>query len=139
MIDVKEIVSERRPKPIGRGVARRAGGWDDSDDGRVGGEVIRYRPAQSCRALPLSGVATIAIGRRLGGADVAKVAGHRDVRAGQRETRRVVVKDRAQPRGRGVARRAGGWIPGGDVIRYRPAESRGALPSRSVATVAIGG
>lgn len=139
MIDVKEIVSELRPEPIGRGVARRAGGWDDSDGGGVGGEVIRYRPAQRGRALPLSGVAAIAIGRRLGRGDVAKVAGHCDVRAGQRKTGRIVVKDRAQPRGRGVARRARGGIPGSNVIRHGPAEGRRALPSRSVATVAIGG
>ena len=38
-------VSERRSQPIRRGVARRAGGWDDSDDGGVGGQVIRYCPA----------------------------------------------------------------------------------------------
>jgi len=97
VIDVKEIVSERRPKPIGRGVARRAGGWDDSDDGGVGGEVIRHRPAQRSRALPLSSVATIAIGRRLGGTGVAKVAGHGDVRAGQGETGCAVIEDCAQP------------------------------------------
>ena len=38
-----------------------------------------------------------------------------------------------------MARRAGGGITGGNVIWDRPAEGRGALPSRSVATVAIGG
>ena len=138
MIDVKEIVSERRPKPIGRGVARRAGGWDDSDDGGVGGEVIRHRPSQRSRALPLSSVATIAIGRRHSGTGVAEIAGHGDVRAGQRETGCVVVKDRAQPRGRGVARRARGGIAGSDVIWDRPAEGRGALPLSDMAAVAIG-
>ena len=40
-----EVVSKRRAKPIRRGVARRAGGWNDSDDGRVGGGMIWYRPA----------------------------------------------------------------------------------------------
>jgi len=120
-------------------VARCAGGWDDSDNGGVGGEVIRHRPAQSRRALPLSGVATVAIGRRDCGAGVAKIAGDGGVRASQGETGRVVVKDRAQPRGCRVARCAGSGIPGSDVIRHRPAQGRGALPSRSVATVAIGG
>ena len=38
-----------------------------------------------------------------------------------------------------MARCAGGRIAGSNVIRYRPAEGRGALPIRSVATVAIGG
>jgi len=38
-----------------------------------------------------------------------------------------------------VARRAGGGIAGGEVIRHRPAEGRGALPGGRVTTVAIGG
>ena len=37
-----------------------------------------------------------------------------------------------------MARRACGWITGSDVIGYRPAKGRGALPSSGVATVAIG-
>jgi len=85
-------VSKRRPQPIRRGVARRASGWDDSDDGGVGSSVIGYCPAQRRSALPLSGVATVTVGGRHGGAGVAKVAGHGDVRAGQRETSRVVVE-----------------------------------------------
>jgi hypothetical protein len=100
--------------------------------------MVRDGSAKSCSALPLSGVATVAICWRHGGTGVAKVAGYSDVRAGQREPGGAMVEDRAEPGGRGVARRAGGWIPRSDVIRYRPAEGRGALPSRSVATVAIG-
>jgi len=38
-----------------------------------------------------------------------------------------------------VARRASGWVTGSNVVRHRSAEGRGALPIRSVATVAIGG
>jgi len=139
VIDVKEIVSKRRPKPIRRRVARRAGSRDDSDGGSVGGEVIRYRPAHRLGALPLSRVAAVAIRRRHGRTGVAQVAGHGDVRAGQGKTGRAVVKDRAEPRGRRVARRASGWITGSDVIRHRPAQRCGALPIRGVAAVAIGG
>jgi len=139
VIHAPETVSKRRSQPIRRGVARRAGGGGDTDDSCIGGEVIWHVPAQRRRALPLSGVATVAIGRRHGRTGVAKIAGHGDVRAGQRETGRVVIEDRAQPRGRGVARRAGGGITGCDVIWYGPAEGRGALPGSRVATVAIGG
>ncbi len=137
MIDVKETVRERRPKPIRRGVARRARRGHDSDHRGVGGQVIRYLPPQRRRALPSSGVATVAIRRRHGRTDVAKGAGRRDVRPGQRETRRGVVKHRAQPGRRRVARRAGGWISRSDVIRHRSAQRRGALPLRDVAAIAI--
>ena len=135
MRDPPPRVSERRASPCCGVVAGRARARGRET---IAG-MVRDGSAKSCSALPLSGVATVAIGRRHCGTDVAKVAGHRDVRAGQRETGRVVVEDRAQPRGRGVARRARGGITGSDVIRYRPAEGRGALPSRRVATVAIGG
>jgi hypothetical protein len=136
----KERVSERGSKPIGSQgcVARRAGGCYDPDRGGIRSEVIRDSSAERCGALPLGGVATVAIRWRHSGAGVAKGASRCDVRAGQRKAGCAVVKDRAQPRGRGVARRAGGWIPGSDVIRYRPAEGRGALPLGDVATVAIG-
>jgi hypothetical protein len=53
VIDVPEIVCKCRPKPIGCCVATRAGRWDDPYGGGVSCEVIRYRPAQRCRALPL--------------------------------------------------------------------------------------
>lgn len=38
-------VSKRRPQPPRRVVTCPAGGGDDSSDGGVNGEVIRYRPA----------------------------------------------------------------------------------------------
>lgn len=139
VIDIPPRVRKRRAQPIRRGVAGCACGCSDSGCGRVGSEVIRHRPAHCRSALPLGGVATVAVGRGHGGTGVAKVAGHRDVRAGQRETGCVVVKDRAKPGSRGVARCAGGWISGSDVIRYRPAEGRGALPLCDVAAVAIRG
>jgi len=97
MVDVPEAVSKRRPKPVRRGVARRAGGWDNSDDRRIGREVIRYCPAQGCCALPRSSVATVAICRRRSGTGVAKVAGHGGVKAGQGEGGSVVVKGRPKP------------------------------------------
>jgi hypothetical protein len=57
--------------------------------------MVRHGPAQRCGALPLSGVATVTIGRRHSGTGVAKVAGHGDMRAGQRETGCIVIKNRA--------------------------------------------
>jgi len=137
VIDIPPRVRKRRAQPIRRRVAGCACSWNDSGGGGVGSEVIRHRSAHRRRALPLGGVATVTIRWRHGGTGVAKGAGHRDVRAGQRETGRVVVKDGAKPGSRGVARCAGGWISGSDVIRYRPAEGRGALPLCDMAAVAI--
>ena len=74
-------------------MARRASGRDES-----GGDVIRHRPVgqrQCDSAQPLSGVATVAIEWRWSGTSVAKVAGHRGVRAGQGKPSCVVVKNRA--------------------------------------------
>jgi hypothetical protein len=120
--DTPPRVGKRRPQPTGRVVAGRAGscGIDDSCHGRVGGKVIRHHPAHRCGALPLSGVATVAIDRRPSRTGVAEVASQRwrHVRASQRETSGVVVKARAQPGGCRVARRAGGWIPSSNMIRY---------------------
>jgi hypothetical protein len=122
VMDIPPRVRKRRPQPTSRVVAGRAGGCgiDDSRHGRVGGEVIRYHPTQSCRAEPLGSMATVAIGRRPGRTGVAKVASQRwrHVRPSQRETSRVVVKGRAQPGARCMARRAGGWIAGGDMVRH---------------------
>jgi hypothetical protein len=140
--DTPPRVGKRRPQPSGRVVAGRACGCgiDDSRHGRVGGHVIRYRPTQGCGALPLSGVATVTIGRRPGRTGVAKVASQRwrHMRAGQRETGGVVVKRRTQPGGRRVARRAGGWIAGSNMVRYQPAQRSCALPLNGVARIAIG-
>ena len=122
VIDAPPRVSERRPQPTGRVVAGRAGGRgiDDSGHGGVGGEVIRHHPAQRCGAIPLRGVATVTIRRRPSRTGVAKVAcqGWRHVRPSQRETSGVVVKGRAQPGARCMARRAGGWIAGSDMVRH---------------------
>jgi hypothetical protein len=139
VIQAPEVMSECRAEPIGRRVTRCASGCNNSNGGGVRGEVIRNVPAERCGALPLSGVATVAIGWRHGGTDVAKIAGHSRVRPGQRETSRIVIEDRAQPRGRRVAGRAGRGIAGSNVIRHRAAQGRGALPIRSVAAVAISG
>jgi hypothetical protein len=123
VIDTPPRVSKRGPQPTGRGVAGRAGacGIDDSRHGGVGGEVIRYHPAQRCGAIPLRGVATVTIGRRPSRTDVAGSAGRGhwgNVHSRQRETGGAVVKGRAQPRDRRMARRAGGWIAGGDMVRH---------------------
>jgi len=139
VIHVPEIVSKCRPQPTCCGVASRASGCDDSDGGRVSGDVVRYRPSQRCGALPLRCVAAIAVGRRLSGGDMAKVTGHSGVRASQWKTGCAVVKNRSQPRGRCVARRTCRRITGTDVVRNRAPEGRCALPSSSMATVAIGG
>ena len=117
VIDIPPRVRKRRAQPIRRGVAGGACSCGDSGCGRVGGQVIRHRPANRSRALPLSGVATVAIRRRHGRTGVAEGAGHRDMRAGQREAGCVVVKDRAKPRSSSVARSASGRITGSDVIR----------------------
>ena len=138
VVHAPEIVSKGRTQPIRRGVARRASGGNDSDDRCVGGKVIWHRATHGRRALPLSCMAAVAIRGRNGGADMAKVAGHADVRPGQRESRRAVIKNRAEPGCGRVARRAGRWIPGTDVIGHRTTKRRGALPLRDVAAVAIG-
>lgn len=139
VIYVPKIVSKGRAQPVRRGVARRACAGDDSDYGSVRSEVIRYIPAEGLRFLPISGVTAVTISGRHSGADVAKVASHGDVRAGQWETCRAVVKDRAQPRSGCVARSASCWITGSDVIRHSAAEGCGALPLSRVAAVAVGG
>ena len=82
VIETPQTVGKRRSQPTVRVMASRAGGFDDSGDGGVGGEVIRYRPAERCGALPLSGVATVTIEWRRSRSEVTKVAGHGGVRAG---------------------------------------------------------
>ena len=130
MIHVEPGVIEHCAQPRGRRVAGRAGRWEQC------GNMI-WNTCQRRRALPLSGVATVAIDRRHRRAGVAKVAGHRDMRAGQWETGKAMVKNRAQPGSSCVARRACGWVPGSDVIRHRPAQCCRALPLSGMATVAI--
>jgi hypothetical protein len=139
VIYVPKIVSKGCAQPVRRGVARRACAWDDSDDGSVCSEVIRYIPAQGLSFLPISGVTAVTISRRHSGADVAKVASYGDMRACQRETGRAVVKDCAQPRSGCVARSTSCWVTGIDVIRHRAAHGCSALPLSRVAAVAVGG
>jgi len=101
--------------------------------------VVGHHAAQRRRALPIGRVAAVAIRRRRCGTDMAKIASHGDVRAGQREASGGVVEGRAQPRRCRVARRAGCRVTRSDVVGHRPAECGGALPIGGVATVAIGG
>ena len=124
-----------RPGIPGRGVV--AGGacarrWET----RTG--MVRNGSAKSRGALPLSRVATVTIGRRHSGSEVAKVAGHGDVRTGQRETGGAMVKNRARPGGRCVARVACLWIRKGHVVwGWRNIDRGGsALIKGIVATVA---
>jgi hypothetical protein len=79
--------------------------------------VIRNRSAQRRGALPVRRVATVTIGWRHGGSEVAKVAGRRYVCSGQGETGSAVVKHSAEPIGGRVAGPAGGWIGQSDVVR----------------------
>ena len=137
VVHTPEIVSKRRPQPTRRGVAGRASGGDDSNNGGVGGGVIRHIPAQRCGALPLSRMAAVTIRRWHCAAGVAKVAGHGEMRSCQRKAGRAVIENRAEPGSRRVARRAGCRIPRSDVIGHRPAKRRGALPLSDVAAVAV--
>ena len=95
----------------------------DAGSGEAGGDVIGIRGAGVVGL-----VAGIAVGRRARKlvVDVARCAGHRDVRAGQRESRLVVVEYRAGPRRGVVAGNACGgescrnviWIRGAAVIGF---------------------
>ena len=86
-------VSECRTRPCRGRVAGRA----RAGSRETGPCMVRHGPAQRGGALPIRSVATVAIGRRHSGTGVAKIACHSDMRAGQGETGRVVIKDRAQP------------------------------------------
>src|SRR5712692_1605215 len=90
---------EGGPGPGGRGVAQGAVG------GEFGGGVIRVG-----RSREIALVATVAIGgyRSEVASDVAEVAGHGDVEAGQGELRLAVVERGRLPSGGGVAGSAGG-------------------------------
>ena len=126
-------VSKRRGRPVRGRVAGRA----RAGRRETGAGMVRYISAKSRSAVPLRRVATVAIGRRHGGTCVAQIAGHRDVRAGQRESGGAVVK-RSRPATRsscGRMRRSSDSQS--DVVRHRPAQRRGALQSRGVAAVAI--
>lgn len=92
-------VSERRSSPVRCGVTGRARtGSRESSPG-----VIRNGSAQCRGAIPIGSVTAVAIGWRHSRAGMAKIAGHRDVSAGQRETGGVVIKGSAEPGSRRVA------------------------------------
>ena len=80
--------------------------------------VVRNISAQRGGALPLRRMATVAIGWWRRGSDVAQIARHGDVRAGQRKSSGVVVKRCAKPGSGCMAGRACGGIPQRDVIRH---------------------
>ena len=138
VIDIPPGVGKRRAQPIRRRVAGCACGSGDSGRGRVGGEVIRHGPAHRRGALPLSRVAAVTVGRRHGGTGMAEVASHRDMRAGEGETRCAVIEDRARPGNCGVARVASFWIGESHVVGNRSAHGRSALIQGIVAPVASG-
>jgi hypothetical protein len=113
MRDSPPRVSKCRSRPGSGVVACRARACRRESISRV----VRYLSAQGCGTHPLGYVATVTIGRRDCGSEVAQVAGRRNVRSGQGETGSAVVKDSAEPIGCRVARRASGWIRQGHVVR----------------------
>ena len=98
-------VIESRAGPRSRVVARRALRCGESCR-----HVIRYASAQRLRARPCRLVASVAVrirrSKRVVVVDVAQRAGRRHVGAGQRESRRAVVKRRCGPAHRRMAVRA---------------------------------
>jgi len=99
MRDFPPRVRECRGRPIRGRVARRAGARSREPSASM----IRHISAKCCGTRPLSNVATVAIGRRHGGCEVAKVAGRCDVCTGQGETSGAVVKHSTEPIGCRVA------------------------------------
>ena len=84
-------VAESGAQPRRCGVAGGAGCWI------AGCNVIRHRSPQRRGALPLRGVATVAIGGRRRGGRMAQIAGHRGVSSRQGKPGGVVIESRAQP------------------------------------------
>ena len=96
-------------------MARRAAGRDES-----GSDVIRHPGCERCRrcgALPLRGVATIAIGCRRSRTRVAFVAGHRGMRPSQRKPRCAVIEPRGPAR----------WCVAIGAVRQRESRPRGGV------------
>ena len=140
MIHVEPRVREGRARPGRRVMAVRTGGEAEPGAGNQrGGDVVRHLCAQGLGAQPFIHMAAGAGVRRRCGTGVAEGAGRIDVRPGEREAGAVVVKHRAQPGRRRVARRTSGRITGTDVVGNGSAERRGALPLSDMAAVAIGG
>ena len=100
--------------------------------------VIRHGSAEGCSAVPIGGVATVAIRRRHGGTYVAKIAGHGSMRARESKTCRAVIEGCAEPTSRCVAGGASRRITKGDVVWHGSAQCRGALPVGGMAAIAIG-
>jgi len=107
------------------------------------GNVVRHSTAKSHGTLPSGLVAAVAIRVRSSkaewvGAHVARSAGGGHVRTLQRPARRTVIELASRPEHGVVASRAlRGREARRDVIRYRSAERRGALPSDLVTAIAI--
>ena len=88
---------ERSSQPIGRGVAGRARRWGDPDCGGVAHHVIGHRSPQIRSHLPCRRMATVAIKRRLGRGDVAKIACRCYVSAGQGEAGGGMIESGVEP------------------------------------------
>ena len=79
------------------------------------------------------GVAVDARKLRVVGRNLVAIGTHRTV---VRDREPGVVERRARPGGGRVASVAGGWIPGGEVVRDGAAQSCRAVPIRCVAWIA---
>jgi hypothetical protein len=104
--------------------------------------VIRHGAAKGRCALPIRGVAAIAIGGQRAAVisiHVAQRAGYGGVRPGQRECCCAVIESGGRPICRGMANRTILREPGCNVIRHRSAQSSCAVPIGSVTTVASRG
>lgn len=129
-------VSECRTRPCRGRVAGRTRAWSRETIASM----VRHCPAQRRRALPLSSVAAVTVGRGHGGTDVAEIAGYGNVRAGQGEAGGAMVKNRARPGSRCMARVACLWISKDHMVWSWRNINRGggALIKWIVATVASG-
>ena len=103
--------------------------------------MIGDRAAKCLCAVPIGGVAAIAIGRQRAAiiaVHVAQGAGNGGVRAGQRKRCCAVIECGTGPIRRGVADRTVRWKRCGNVIRDRTAECGGRVPVCQMAAVAGG-
>jgi len=128
VIDREKAVGEFRAQPIRCRVAGRASCRGDARSRSIRSYVIRHESTKSQRAVPIPGVAAIAIRRWHGGRDMAQVASRRDMRTGQCESCRGVVKNRIQPICRRVAGPARLRVPQRDVVRNQSTQCCCALP-----------
>jgi len=114
--------------------------------GKVGRNVIRHTSAGCSGALPGSNVATVAIRGQIPRIVVVHMAGRARgfvgvrMRAGQRETRGIVIELTCGPGGNrmaGGALRRGVREAGGNMIRNASTDRRGSIPIRHVAAIAV--